>query len=57
MLSPFKIDVDEMRRRAEILAGAALADGGARRDDPEARLVEHWQRLFAERRAGKTGSA
>ncbi len=59
MLPPYKIDKEEPRMAAPVFAGreAGEATGKARSDDPDQRLVEHWQRLFAARRAGKTGSA
>ncbi len=58
MLPPYKIDADP-RARTQVFTGRGAdgADVGSRDDDPDRRLVEHWQRLFAEKRAGKTGSA
>jgi hypothetical protein len=55
MLPPYKIEKDEPRITAQMFAGRQT--GEARSNDPDQRLVEHWQRLFAERRSGKTGSA
>ena len=56
MLPPYKINDDP---RAQMFSGrrAGQADGSAPKDGPDRLLIEHWQRLFAEKRAGKTGSA
>jgi hypothetical protein len=57
MLPPFKLDCDEARQRVELFSGSAPLRSEADREDPDQRLVEHWQRLFAKNRSRKVGSA
>jgi hypothetical protein len=54
---PFKLNSEEARHRLELFSGCVPASEEAHRDDPDQRLVEHWQRLFAKNRARKTGRA
>ena len=57
MLPPRKSDIEEPRHHAHVFAGCASPDAPPRRDDPDHRLVAHWQRLFAHNHARKAGSA
>ncbi len=60
MLPPSKSETDKSSRVAHMFAGREVAelDTEVREcDDPDQRLVEHWQKLFAERHARKTGTA
>jgi hypothetical protein len=60
MLPPSKFETDSSSQAAQMFAGrevAKLTTETREPDDPDQRLVEHWQKLFAERHARNTGSA